>query len=155
MRFLDTLAATCNVRMSADASGMCVQGAYGLRRRDPEFARLWREALTIGYQRLEEALLEHALGSVSPDAIALEPVQLPHTPQGSAEPIGVSAGQRALVRTPGTADYALALQLLNRHRATVEGSGKPAHPRRATEDETNAALMKKLDTLARQRGNKA
>ena len=47
-------------------------------------------------------------------------------------------------------DVQLALAVLNRHRATVEGrASKPRGARRVTQEETDAALTRKLDALAR------
>ena len=60
--FLDTLAATANVRMAAAATGMGCQGVYQLRARDAAFAGLWDAALDQGYARLESELLSTALG---------------------------------------------------------------------------------------------
>jgi hypothetical protein len=70
-RFLDHLAATGHVGMSAKAAGMDVSGAYALRRRDAAFAGLWEAALEIGFARLEAELLSKALGdginAIEPD----------------------------------------------------------------------------------------
>lgn len=56
--FLMALAATCNVRLSAAAAGAAEAAFYRRRRRDPGFAREWDEALKMGYERLEAALIE-------------------------------------------------------------------------------------------------
>lgn len=56
--FLMALAATCNVRLSAAAAGAVEAAFYRRRRRDPGFAREWDEALKMGYERLEAALIE-------------------------------------------------------------------------------------------------
>ncbi len=142
-RFLDALAATCNVRISAEAAGKSLSSCYRLRARDANFADAWRIALGMGYERLEEALLDYALETVGvrdidPDAVDLEAFK------GSV----VSA---LADRTVSNADLQFAIGLLNRHRATVEGrrvSGRGGP--RATAAETDAALRRKLDALARQ-----
>ena len=62
--FLTVLAQTCNVSRACKATGM-KNDPYALRRRDPAFARLWEEALAIGYERLEVMLLQRALKGVN------------------------------------------------------------------------------------------
>ena len=59
--FLDHLEASCNIRQSAAAAGMDDSTARALRRRDPEFAAAWAEALEIGCERLRAELLARAL----------------------------------------------------------------------------------------------
>lgn len=61
-RFLDELAATCNVTAAARAAGKDARNAYRLKQRDGEFARLWAEAFAAGRERLHEALIARALG---------------------------------------------------------------------------------------------
>jgi hypothetical protein len=62
--FFDHLAASCNVRASADAVGFTTFTVYRQRRMRPEFAARWRAALEQGYARLEMALLQAALDSI-------------------------------------------------------------------------------------------
>lgn len=141
--FLDTLAATCNVRRSIEAAGMTSSGAYQLRRRDPDFAALWNEALAIGYQRLEEALLERALGSVNDIAIGID---------ADDEGGTIVPGSGFSARRLGSADVQLALSLLNRHRAAAEWGGKASTGRgraRSTPEEIDARLTRQLDSLAK------
>ncbi len=64
--FLAALSASANVRLSAAAAGFTHAAFYGLRRRDPGFAREWRLALQQGYGTLELALLE----SFAPESTA-------------------------------------------------------------------------------------
>ncbi len=56
--FLAALSATANIRLSAAAAGFTHGAFYAHRRRNPGFAREWRLALQIGYDRIEAALLE-------------------------------------------------------------------------------------------------
>lgn len=132
--FLDHLAATCNVRLSTAAAGMQTSSAYALRRRDPEFAALWRAALLTGYDRLEEMLLQ----------MALQPVNAVEA--GDPEDIDM-----------GAFDARLAIDLLGKHRAAAEGRtrGRGGAHRRASEEEVNAALTKRLDGLARRLRHRA
>lgn len=123
--FLDLLAVTCNVQLACAETGMSKRGVYALRRRDPEFAALWREALLMGYDRLEERLLRQAGAGVND--------------------VEFGAGDEP----EGPLNAELALILLRNHRPTVEGRRKrPAGPiRRATREEAEAALTKRLDAL--------
>ena len=60
-RFLGVLCETANVRVAAAAAGMSKSSAYAHRRRHPDFARLWDEAITIGTVMLESALIAGAV----------------------------------------------------------------------------------------------
>lgn len=132
--FLTVLAATCNVRLAAERAGVTTTTAYRVRRMEPAFATLWREAIVAGYERLETALLARAMGT---DSKAMA---------------GFEFGDPEAVLPEGEIDADLALRLLNRNRAKAEGSSRPARAGRhvATEAETNAALLKKLAVLRRQ-----
>lgn len=130
--FLNTLAATCNVRMAIEAAGVWRTTVYDARRRDAAFAALWQEALTIGYERLEAALLARAMGT-----------------DGSAPDFNFSDPEAILPE--GKIDTALGMQLLGRHRAAVQGKPRATRPVHvATAEETTAALIKKLAVLRRQ-----
>ena len=126
--FLDHLAATCNVDASAAAAGPHVSTVYALRRRDADFAAHWRAALDSGFDRLQGMLIERAIG---PMKIALGETPVPD---------------------PAQMDTALAMQLIEHHRRTITGaklrSGGPVQSR-ATEEETNAAILKRLKVLHR------
>ncbi|MCM8730737.1 hypothetical protein ACFO8O_07115 [Hephaestia sp. GCM10023244] len=65
--FLAALSATANVRLSAAAAGFTHAAFYAHRRHNPGFAREWRLALQIGYERLEQALLESYLPAAYED----------------------------------------------------------------------------------------
>jgi hypothetical protein len=153
-RFLEHLAATCNVKASARAAGASVYPFYGLRQRDAAFAAAWKEALAAAYDRLEEALVAKALAEVEPmefDMGAVETVLVDEVP-GEEEGSTAKRGHR----TPGSGiggrvalvDVQLALALLNRRQA-AERSGRPRHGlRRATAEEVEKAINAKLDKLA-------
>jgi hypothetical protein len=134
--FLNTLAACGHVRRSAEAAGLSATGAYQLRRRDGAFALLWAEALEMGYQRLEDELLALALvqiaGPDNPDGVDGDP------PEGAAGPF----------------DPELAMAILKMRTPRVPGRGAKAQPR-ATQDEVDAELMRRLDMLAESLGNTA
>lgn len=59
--FLGALSATANVTLSAAAVGASPRAFYRRKRQCPAFAREMRQALQMGYDRLEEALLESTL----------------------------------------------------------------------------------------------
>lgn len=123
--FLDHLAATCNVTRSCEAAGMRPSAAYGLRRVDATFAEQWRAALLTGYDRLEEALIQHAMRGLT----EIEHGEVPEAPF----------------------DPAVAMALIKMHEARKRGLKKASGPpiRRATEDETDAAILKQLAALAK------
>lgn len=151
--FLDTLAQTCNVRLSSQAAGVLPPSSYMLRRRDPAFAALWREALSRGYDRLEEALLSHALQNINDIAIAdgdCDIFSLNGKTGRDTEAVGAASAGSAPRASDNT--VRLALALLDRHRKALDGTGRVARgPRKvppATAEATDAALRKKLDALA-------
>lgn len=60
-RFLEALAETCNVTLSAKAANLSSSVVYRRRQRDASFRMRWGEALATGYAQLEMAMLERAL----------------------------------------------------------------------------------------------
>lgn len=125
--FLGHLAATCNVTKACEAVGMHPTGAYKLRLRDSVFAGQWHDALLTGYDRLEAALLSRAM-----DAVEL--------PEDGA--------------IDGPVDVRTAIDLLKMHHArqTARQDGRPQAlkgpaVRRASEAETDAAILKQLAIL--------
>lgn len=132
--FLATLANSCNVRKAAAAAWMTPSGVYQLRKRDAAFGDLWGEALELGYERLETALLEHALIGVN----AIEIGDAIGTVEDLPGPDMVSAGA-----------IQLAMALLTKHRKGVDGKPVTRQDRRPTPEETDAALKKQLDALER------
>lgn len=129
--FLDTLAATCNVSAAARAIGVQdVALVYKRRRRDAEFVAAWGDALALGYQMLETQLVGHALA-------------------GGADADPLDGGACAAVNVE------LALKLLKEHR---DRPGKPKGgrpPSYAAPEDTNQAILAKLDQLEKARALKA
>jgi hypothetical protein len=127
--FLTELAHSCNVTRAHKAAEMCNGSAYSVRQRDAEFARQWQAALEIGYERLEMALARRALevlGELELDERE-EPVE--------------------------KMTVAQAIEVMNLHRRSVQqGRG---HQRRlcrvATQEETDAVLLKRIAMVERQR----
>lgn len=125
--FLDVLAATCNVTMACQAVGRAMTGARALKRRDGEFARLWAEAIAAGRERLEEELIACALGEVASG----------DNPEGERpEP------------PPAKFDADLAIKVLQLQGGSRQGKRPPGRP--PSQTEIDAALMARLETLARQ-----
>jgi hypothetical protein len=137
-RFLAHLAATANVRLSAQAAGIGVNAIYARRRRSAEFAREMTAALGEGYDRLELALLANAIASLGPDGS--EPGAWRDEADGQPEP---------LVRmTPKDA-----LLLLGYRRPNiVDGRPHDGFPvQRATREEAEGWLTRALDRLDRRK----
>jgi len=115
--------------------------------RDAAFAAAWEAAIATGYQRLEEALLDYALARVvgeMPDPAAADP-----------EAVAQSPITALAERTISASDLHFAVGLLNRQRAAAEGKvtlGRGV--KMASPAETDAALRRKLDQLARRMGSK-
>jgi hypothetical protein len=147
--FLEALAASCNVSWAARSVGLDHATPYWLRARDPAFADKWREALAIGYERLEALLLSRALGD--PNDFDIEAEMPARLPEG-----GDTCGAPATAKTGAAAsqapDIQLAMWLLDRHRGQAKGTGSRSMlVKRASVEETEAALRKQLDAIARQR----
>ena len=159
--FFAMLSATCNVRASAAAMGMTDCGAYYLRRRDPVFAAQWQEALAEGYGRLEQGLMALALEGIDPSpAIEAGIAQArdatgAHAKTGGRSAAVAAAGGTGIgggggVRSAGITSVDLALRLLARNADRVAGTaGGRGRKARASAEETDAALIKHLDALAK------
>jgi hypothetical protein len=134
--FLDHLAGCSNVTHSAAAAGVSVKTVNNHRLKDPVFAQRYREALDVGYDTLEAALVAAAAR------------------RGRYEP-GPDADA---VPGPESLDKDLALHLLRlRHMPLGQRGGQGNSPplRRASEKELNEAILAQLDVLARRlRGKK-
>jgi hypothetical protein len=122
--FLGSLAATCNVELSAKAAGMRPAGAYEVRLRDAAFRRGWALALREGYAKLELTLLERALNGT------------------------VKTRRRADGSTDETREYpnAVALSLLRMHRESVQ-EAEAEHDEDELE-EVRERIARKLKDLA-------
>jgi len=123
-RFLDQLAASCNVETSCQEAGVSHTTVYRHRRKRPEFAAKWQEALEQGYARLEMVALEGAIAALQGAG-----------PDASRPIAGMSAET--------------AIRLLTLHRAAVTGVGKKSgwqRPRRSIE-EAQASILAKLEAI--------
>lgn len=128
-KFIKTLTETCSVVLAARAAGRTVATCYRWRGEDAGFAAGWDAALATGYDRLEAALLDYAVTSIER---------------------GVEDSAATGTRSISHSDLQFAVGMLLRHRSADED--KKAAERRipaATEAETDAALRRALDGLAR------
>jgi hypothetical protein len=124
--FLDHLAGSCNVRESSAAAGVTPVSIYELRRKDARFAAEWHEALLAGYQLLETELVGYALAGGN--------------------------GAQEIAGATRRIDVDIALKLLGQHRTGLLGQRRPKPlTKRATSEETDRAILKKLDALDRAR----
>ncbi|WP_327753410.1 hypothetical protein VVT58_08355 [Sphingobium sp. SJ10-10] len=71
-KFLETLALTCNVSEAARVVGRNLATVYYLKRRDPGFARAWKQALSIGHEELKALMLRQALFGTEDEEIVLD-----------------------------------------------------------------------------------
>jgi len=124
-RFLDQLAASCNVSAAAEAAGFTRYSIYKRRRRDPAFAKRWQAAVEQGYARIEAMLVERASNSL--EGFAPDP-DTP-IPQMSVKEI---------------------LAVLANYRRTVQGGPRSrrqwARPRSL--DEMRDSILAKLEAVA-------
>ena len=123
-RFLDQLAASCNVTLAAQAAGFSKEAIYQRRRRDAGFAARWQAALEQGYARIEILLVERATQA------------LEGTPPDPDTPIPVMTVHDAIA-------------VLQLHRAAVKGEGpRPGwRPRPRSLDEVRDAILTRLEAI--------
>lgn len=132
--FLTELSQSCNVHRAHAAAGMGYSGAYDLRRRDPMFAAQWQQALEIGYEQLELALLRRAREAV--EGLTLDEPK---------EPIVKMTVEQAI-------------DVMKRHRDSVlKGRAREMRPQArqvATQEETDTILMRRIAMVQRQRARR-
>lgn len=117
--FLDLLAATCNVRLSAEETGVGSSSVYRQRRRRADFAAKWEGALEQGYARIEMGLVRNAI----------EALEAEFDPDRPAPRMSIDQ----------------AIKVLQAHRAAVKGVGKVSGwkaPRRSVEYHRESILRK-------------
>lgn len=141
--FLATLADSCNVRRAAAVAGFAYSAAYQRRRRDPDFAEAWQAALDSGYARLEMALVERAI-------LTIETVR-----DGDGNGDSDADADAVVVPVVGAMTVAQAIDLMGKHRASIEGGRakrvRPNSRKRPTADETDAEILRRIDIIERQR----
>lgn len=128
--FLTHLAGSCNVRASAKAAGCSIGSVYYWQKVDAEFNAACDHALEAGYKQLQHVLLERAL-------------------RGSNANTLTEADYDAMP-DPSEIDTELALKLMTLHGRRVDTGarrGGGAVRRKATREETDAIILKRLKVL--------
>lgn len=137
--FIEHLGETCNIRLSAERTGVAVTTFYRIRQRDAAFAAAWQGALDEGYRRLEMGLVQAALAVVEG--------------RRADEDEGGEGAARPVIE-PMTMEQAL--RLMRRHAESVRSGGFRSNRRgkgpMPTSEETDEAILKRLAILRRQRG---
>lgn len=132
--FLEALAATCSITKAAAHAGVTPTTVYSARARDAVFAEQWREAMAIGFDRLEALVLEHG---------------------GAGGPVEIDSAQcEALAGRQAPFDFERAMTVLRYAAAARNGQPNPrtGRPRKAaTREETNAALLKAIKAVRKAR----
>ena len=176
--FLEWLAATCNVVLSAQMAGICDKTVYKHLMKDQAFVDGFVRAIQVGYLRLEAREMQEAhqlrFGPPPPSA-ADEQVQSAPGTSAAAHPLHhPSDGPPPHSAKPNGEEYrigildddlaeehfdpALAMQLLREHRRHLPGSTekRPAQrttARSATNAEVAKALAKRLKGFALRMGS--
>jgi len=125
-RFLAALAATCNVKAACTEVGMTAASAYNHRNRWPTFAERWNTAVEEGYLQLEMGLI-HAAGNL------FSGQELP-----DAAPI-----------TGITADHAIHLLHMHKHRVHALGKRPGLRAREPDIEEVRAEILRKVEAMRR------
>ena len=139
--FIHTLTKTGSVALAAGAADRTQSTCYRWRAENPAFAAAWAAALEIGYDRLESALLDHALRTIESvgSAGTGDADNGRENGGGGGEPAGGSLS---------AADRQFVLNVVLRHRGR-SGAGKLAARSEAlSREEVDAALRQALDGLA-------
>lgn len=138
-QFLAALAISADAGLAAQAVGETLWAAQALRRRDRAFGEAWDEAIGAAHALVEEGLLRRMLALLA---------------AGEAEEGGeAGAGTAGLSITPPLAppEVQLYLKLLARRDALARAGDSGNDAARASAAETDAALERALDGLARRR----
>ena len=126
--FLEALAATANIALAAEAVGVDPRAFYKRRAQSAEFARRMQDALAVGYEAVEFALLNTALRSLASD-------------RGPAGEEGVGPVE------PGRVSIDQAMTLVaqrNKTMAIGDRQVRGEYQKPATREESNAVLLRLL-----------
>ncbi|MEA3037739.1 MAG: hypothetical protein QOE79_252 [Sphingomonadales bacterium] len=132
-RFLETLAATCNVRRACARVGMSDRSAYAERTKDAVFREDWQTTLDSSRGVLQTMLIERSA-------------------RGSRLPADEATDDDTPFDDPASMDTALALTLLKQHAGGDTRWRGSRPPRYATRDETDTEILRRLKILARRSG---
>ncbi|WP_206434945.1 hypothetical protein [Sphingomonas sp. S-NIH.Pt1_0416] len=139
-QFLEALAISADAGVAARAVGETLGAARGLRRRDPGFAKGWAEAIGAAHALVEEGRLRRMLILLS-------------VAEGGEDGGEAGAGTAGLSITPplSATEVQFYLKLLARRDALAKAGDGVSEAVRADAAETDAALERALDGLARRR----
>jgi hypothetical protein len=147
-RFLELLAQTGNVTRSAEAVGVARQNIYAAREADPEFRKLWDEAIDSAIDDLEGEIFRRARDGTPEFVVSAGRVLTvpdPENPNGPPVPLTVRKYSDTL-----------AVTLLKAHRpekyrdrSAVEHTGKEGGPIQRQDVDAKQVI---LGELARIRG---
>jgi hypothetical protein len=132
-RFLEALAATCNVRRACARVGMSDRSAYAERAKDAAFREDWQTSLESSRGVLQTMLIERSARGGRPPADDADDDDTPFD-------------------DPASMDTALALTLLKQHSGGDTRWRGSRPPRYATREETDAEILRRLKILARRAG---
>lgn len=137
-QFLAALAVSADAGAAARAVGETLRAAQALRRRDRAFGEAWDQAIGAAHALVEEGLLRRMLALLA---------------AGDGEGGEAGAGTTGLSITPPLAptEVQLYLKLLARRDALARAGDAGSDAARASAAETDAALERALDGLARRR----
>ncbi len=138
-QFLAALAISADAGAAARAVGETLRGAQALRRRDRAFDEAWDAAIGTAHALVEEGLLRRMLALLA---------------AGDGEEGGeAGAGTTGLSITPplSATEVQFYLKLLARRDALARAGDAGSDAVRASAAETDAALERALDGLARRR----
>ncbi len=149
-RFLDALSAGRTVAEACADAGLSPAAVHAYRRRDSDFAARWSAATALGYDLLENLLLSRMIAILGDAEDADAVLEVAPAKASAASP----RAARAREGTGRREDIQLSILVLNRHRASAEGTGKSAlrGRRRPSAQETDALINARLDALARKKG---
>lgn len=145
-RFLDAFAATFSVTAAAASVGRTPNSFYALKRRDPQFAQAYHDAIVNGYERLEAELLARALGQGRGDT-----TQAGDVARGTNRRPASRAAEMISADGGSPFDAALAIKILQmRQGETGRGNDRRSKTfARVTQADTDAELMRKLAAAER------
>ncbi|WP_267435395.1 hypothetical protein [Sphingomonas sp. GM_Shp_1] len=138
-QFLEALAVSADAGVAARAVGETLGAVRSLRRRDRAFGEAWDQAIGAAHALVEEGLLRRMLALLA---------------AGDGEGGGeAGAGTTGLSITPPLAptEVQLYLKLLARRDVLAKAGDSGNEAARASAAETDAALERALDGLARRR----
>jgi hypothetical protein len=130
-RFLEALAATCNVRRACEKVGLSDRSAYAERAKDPVFREEWQTAIDSARGVLATMLIERS---------------------GRGGRLPEAGEDDTPFDDPATMDTALALTLIKQHEGGAARWRGSRPPRYATREQTDAEILRRLAIVGRRLG---